>query len=98
MAQPALAAAASPPRPGGLRRFLTRRRVLLFCYIALAPVLALFLYVRIIPIGFGVWLSFHKWNMLSPAKPFIGLLNYELLMQDENFHLTRLIHGMAGIR
>ena len=70
------------------RRFLTKRRVLLFCYIALAPVLALFLYVRVIPIGFGVWLSFHKWNLLSPAKPFVGLQNYELLMQDENFHLA----------
>ncbi len=70
------------------RRFLTKRRVLLFCYIALAPVLALFLYVRVIPIGFGVWLSFHKWNLLSPAKPFVGLLNYQLLMEDENFHLA----------
>jgi multiple sugar transport system permease protein len=51
-------------------------------------VLALFLYVRVIPIGFGVWLSFHKWNLLSPAKPFVGLLNYQLLMEDENFHLA----------
>ena len=73
---------------GGLRRFLIRHRVVLFCFAALAPVMALFLYVRIIPIGFGVWLSFHKWNMLSPAKPFIGLTNYELLLEDENFHLA----------
>jgi multiple sugar transport system permease protein len=77
------AIAASP-----LRNFFDRWRLVLFCYAALAPVLALFLYVRIVPIGFGVWLSFHRWNLLSPAKPFVGWRNYEQLFADENFHLA----------
>ena len=62
-----------------------RLRIPLFCYIALLPVLALFFYVRIIPIGFGFVLSLYRWNMISPRKPFVGLANYIQLFADENF-------------
>ncbi len=60
----------------------------MFCYLALLPVLALFLYVRIIPIGFGFLLSFYKWNLISPRRPFIGMDNYLELLGDENFQLA----------
>ena len=60
-------------------------RVILFCYVALAPTLALFAYVRVFPIAWSFVLSFYKWNLISPIKPFIGFTNYELLLSDENF-------------
>jgi multiple sugar transport system permease protein len=68
-----------------LRRIGQRLRIPLFCYIALLPVLALFLYVRIIPIGFGFVLSLYRWNMISPRRPFVGFANYVQLFGDENF-------------
>ena len=68
-----------------LRRIGHRLRIPLFCYIALLPVLVLFFYVRIIPIGFGFVLSLYRWNMISPRKPFVGLANYVQLFGDENF-------------
>jgi multiple sugar transport system permease protein len=68
-----------------LRRFGQRARIPLFCYIALAPVLALFLYVRVIPIARTFILSLYRWNMISPRKPFVGLENYQQLLTDENF-------------
>ena len=68
-----------------LRRTGHRLRIPLFCYIALLPVLALFLYVRIIPIGFGFVLSLYRWNMISPRRPFVGFANYIQLFGDENF-------------
>ena len=68
-----------------LRRIGHRLRIPLFCYIALLPILVLFLYVRIIPIGFGFVLSLYRWNMISPRKPFVGLANYVQLFGDENF-------------
>ena len=71
-----------------LRRLARRSRIPLFCYIALAPVLALFLYVRIIPIGFSFLLSFYKWNLIQPRKPFVGWANYTNLMSDDNFILA----------
>ena len=71
-----------------MKRFLRRHRLTLFCYTALLPVLALFLYVRIIPIGFSALLSFFKWNLLSARKPFVGWDNYLGLLEDENFLLA----------
>ncbi len=68
-----------------LRRLRHRLRIPLFCYFALLPVLALFFYVRIIPIGFGFILSLYRWNLISPRKPFVGLANYIQLFSDENF-------------
>ena len=76
-------------RAQGRRPILGRYwRTALFCYVALLPVLALFAYVRVIPIGFSLLLSFYKWNLISPLKPFIGLANYNQLMSDENFRLA----------
>jgi ABC-type sugar transport systems, permease components len=33
-------------------------------------------------------LSFYKWKLISPLKPFIGLDNYTQLMSDDNFILA----------
>ena len=66
----------------------TRWRIPLFCYVALLPVLALFVYVRIMPIGFGFLLSFYRWNLISPRKPFVGWDNYAALLGDDNFQLA----------
>lgn len=63
-------------------------RLVLFCYIVLAPVLLLFGYVRMVPIFESFLLSFHKWGLIDPIKPFIGLDNYIELMGDENFWLA----------
>jgi len=68
--------------------FRRNRQALFFCYIALAPVLALFAYVRVVPIVESVALSFYRWDMIRPLKPFIGLANYEQLLSDENFILA----------
>lgn len=72
----------------GWRRVLQRWRIPLFCYVALAPVLALFVYVRIVPIAFSFVLSFYRWNLVSPRKPFVGWDNYAQLLEDENFWLS----------
>jgi multiple sugar transport system permease protein len=76
------------------------RQALLFCYIALAPVLALFFYVRVIPIIESVALSFYRWDLIKPLKPFIGLRNYVDLLSDENFRLAlenTLIYSVATV-
>ena len=84
----------SPPRPR--MNFLAARwgelraewRLLLFCYMALAPVMALFAYARVFPIAWSVVLSFYRWDLIRPLKPFIGLRNYTDLLGDENFRLA----------
>src|SRR5262249_9250871 len=86
-----------------VRAFLPRDfdwRITLFCYGALAPVLALFAYVRIVPIGWSVVLSFYKCTLIQPLKPYIGLTNYRLLLEDETFLLAMkntLVYSFATV-
>ncbi len=67
-----------------------RRRwhVFLFCYLALVPVLVLFAYIRAFPIVWSVILSFHRWDLISASKPFVGFANYLRLASDGNFLLA----------
>lgn len=75
-----LAAIRSVPR----RRWLRYR----FVFLVLAPVMALFVYLRIIPTGQAVVMSFFKWELVKPAEQFVGLDNYTNLLKDENFRLA----------
>lgn len=65
------------------------RRLWIFSLVAILPVLAIFAYVRVLPIGEILRLSLHKWDILSKNKPFIGLANFEELFGDKLF-LTAL--------
>ncbi|MGV8856489.1 MAG: carbohydrate ABC transporter permease [Devosia sp.] len=58
----------------------------LFSLLAILPVLAIFTYVRVIPIAEILRLSVHKWDLLSKNKPFIGLANFQELLRDRLFH------------
>jgi multiple sugar transport system permease protein len=75
-----LARARAVPR----RRWLRYR----FVFLVLAPVMVLFIYLRVIPTGQAVLMSFFKWELIKPAEQFVGLDNYTNLLQDENFRLA----------
>jgi multiple sugar transport system permease protein len=64
---------------------MLKRRRLIFSLLAIAPVIAIFTYVRIFPIGEILRLSLHKWDILSKNKPFIGLANFQELFGDRLF-------------
>jgi len=96
--------AATPARPRVRTRWTERFawdwRIVLFCYSALFPVLALFAYVRVVPIIASVVISFYRWDFIRPVKPFIGLANYRNLLGDENFILAMkntLIYSFATV-
>src|SRR5215207_1123161 len=54
-------------------------------YLFLAPGLILFAIFTLYAVGFSFYLSFREWNILEPAKPFVGLDNYRRLIADERF-------------
>ena len=62
------------------------RKRWLFSLLAILPVMAIFIYVRIIPIAEILRLSLHKWDILSKRKPFIGFSNFIELTRDKLFH------------
>jgi multiple sugar transport system permease protein len=51
----------------------------------LAPSFVHLLVFSIGPIVFAFWLSFHEWNLIEPARPFVGLANYRELAADHEF-------------
>src|SRR5438132_10492987 len=56
-----------------------------FCYTELAPILLVYWILRLQPIGRTFYLSFYDWHLIRPLKPFVGLGNYQDLLQDQNF-------------
>ncbi|PNY79452.1 carbohydrate ABC transporter permease [Deinococcus koreensis] len=55
----------SGPRP--------RRRVSLEPYLYLLPHAALFFVFTVYPIGYGLYIAMHRWDLLSGRQPFVGL-------------------------
>ena len=84
----------TPPTPHAPERMTTvvaswyeRRRTREFALAAcfLLPALTIFFLYRILPLGWNLWLSFHAWSPLKPAK-WVGLEHYEeMLFEDDIF-------------
>ena len=64
---------------------MLRRRMWMFAALALLPTLAVYVWVRLVPIVETLRLSLHQWNILSRNKPFIGLDNFRELVGDPLF-------------
>jgi multiple sugar transport system permease protein len=73
-------------QPKGLKRVLRDLRREWGAYAILTPGFILFTLFVIFAIVFSFWLSFHKWDILSPDKPYVGLANYKQIFHDEDFH------------
>lgn len=69
---------------------MSRQRTIL-AYLFLSPVLLFFLVFFLIPIVFSLYISFARWDMLTPLSqaPLVGLKNYQyILFKDDLFLLT----------
>ena len=66
------------PRPLDLRRAAS-------AWWFLAPSFAHLLLFSLGPILFSLWLSFHEWDLVAAARPFVGLENYRALAHDGDF-------------
>jgi len=62
-----------PPRAWARYRFVA---------IVLAPVMALFVFLRVVPTAQAFLMSFFEWSLLKPASEFVGLQNYLKLLSD----------------
>jgi multiple sugar transport system permease protein len=54
-------------------------------YLFLAPGLILFSVFTVFALIYAFYLTFHEWNILQPAKPFVGLQNYRDMLHDDLF-------------
>ena len=63
-----------------------RRRERLLAYLLLTPTLIAFGIFMFWPVIYTFYLSFFKWNMVSPNKTFVGLDNFAKILQDDVMH------------
>ncbi len=53
-----------------------------WAYIFISPFYILYAIFGLFPLLYGIWLSFHKWDGISPME-WVGLANYAKLMTDD---------------
>lgn len=53
-------------------------------YLLVSPYIIHFIVFIAFPVGFSIFLTFNKWNIISPME-FIGLSNYKRLFNDDIF-------------
>jgi multiple sugar transport system permease protein len=64
---------------------LARRLEKLEAYLFLVPSAALLVVFVFLPMVYALYVSFHRWNLISPVKVFVGLDNYTELLSSDLF-------------
>ncbi|MEV4798542.1 sugar ABC transporter permease [Nonomuraea sp. NPDC049421] len=87
MAQPLVTtepvkSAPRPPGRRGLPALIWRERS---AYVFLMPGMVIFSVFTLAALIFAVYLTFHRWSIIEPDKPFVGLTNYRDMIHDERF-------------
>ncbi len=54
-------------------------------YLFLIPGMVIFSIFTLAALIFAVYLTFHRWSIIEPDKPFVGLQNYQDMIHDERF-------------
>jgi multiple sugar transport system permease protein len=68
------------PSPGTLREWIAG-------YLFAAPFIIGFLVFTAYPMLYSIWLSFHRWDLLTPPK-FIGFQNFTRMLSDATANLS----------
>jgi multiple sugar transport system permease protein len=89
----------STPLSGRIRETVRQMRKNWTAYLFLAPGLIHFLIFTLFAVSFALYISFHKWNIIQPAKPFVGFDNYVRLFSDPRFlrAVTNTFLFMIGV-
>lgn len=81
---------AQPDRPARRRtkwqETLHQMRRQWSAYLFISPWIIIFSIFTLFSVSFSFYISFHEWNILEKAKPFVGLENYIRLFQDDKFY------------
>ncbi len=67
---------------------MKQRRQTLTASLFLMPFLVLFATFTVFPIFYGFWISMHRWHVLDHSAPFVGMGNYQNVLQDDLFAIA----------
>jgi multiple sugar transport system permease protein len=54
-------------------------------YLFLAPGFIVFSIFTLAALAFAFYLTFHRWSIIEPDKPYVGLQNYDDMIHDDRF-------------
>ena len=82
----------SPADGGASSAVVARRRwgSLLAPYLFLLPTVALLLVFSVVPLAYGLWMSFYDFDVVHGRSTFVALQNYWRLLHDPQFGLSLL--------
>ena len=72
----------------------------LWAYAFLAAPLGFFVAIRLVPAASALFISLHRWNIVSADRPFVGLVNFQEIWSDPLFWkaaANTLRYVVAGI-
>jgi multiple sugar transport system permease protein len=81
----AVAPAPKDIRETKVKRFLWMAWRERSAYLFLAPGVIIFSVFTLAALVFAFYLTFHRWSIIEPAKPYVGLTNYDDMVHDERF-------------
>lgn len=60
----------------------------LFAWLCISPILLYFALFSVYPIFSALYISLHRWSLVNPSRPFIGLENYLTVLRDPVFLIS----------
>ena len=61
-------------------------------YLFIAPGVIIFSVFTVAALIFAFYLTFHRWSIIEPDKPYVGLQNYEDMIHDERLRRSRSLN------
>jgi multiple sugar transport system permease protein len=77
--------AATKSASGRMRGSSVRRSEYRFIAIVLIPTMIFYALFRFYPVGFAFYMSLHDWKLLREQQLFVGISNYQTILQDALF-------------
>ncbi|MHB1499212.1 MAG: carbohydrate ABC transporter permease [Acidimicrobiales bacterium] len=65
-------------------------------YAFLAPYLSVFILFTLVPVGFGIYVSLHKWSTTLGNQGFAGLSNYSTLIEGQGYYGSQFYQAMSN--
>ncbi|AJD92346.1 binding-protein-dependent transport system inner membrane component [Jeotgalibacillus malaysiensis] len=65
-------------------------------FLFVLPYLIMFTLFLVIPLVYGIYISFHDWNLISPIHPFIGLENYSAIFTSGSPENRVFLNGLKN--
>ena len=81
----AVASGRKDVRETRVRRFFWRAWRERSAYLFIAPGVIIFSIFTLAALIFAFYLTFRRWNIIEPEKPYVGLTNYDDMIHDERF-------------